>query len=202
MAEAADFLVVGGGIAAASVGYWLAPHGRVVLLERESQPGYHSTGRSAALFMESYGTPQVRALTLASRAFFEAAPGGFSEHPVLSPRGAMMVAEHGQEEALKEHWDILRAMSPNARLPDHEHVRIEQTYVLRGTLVCGEGVCKAGQFVWRPAGSRHEAWAGPEGGLFLAMFQMPNKFFQPDGRVTDFLGNDWAQAWGNAQADD
>ena len=49
MAEPADFLVVGGGIAAASVGFWLAPHGRVILLERESQPGYHSTGRSAAL---------------------------------------------------------------------------------------------------------------------------------------------------------
>lgn len=118
MAETADFLIVGGGIAAASVGFWLAPHGRVVLLERESQPGYHSTGRSAALFMESYGTPQVRALTLASRAFFEAAPGGFTEHAVLSARGAMMVAEHGQEESLREHWDVLRAMSPNARLLD------------------------------------------------------------------------------------
>jgi anti-sigma factor ChrR (cupin superfamily) len=90
----------------------------------------------------------------------------------------------------------LMRMAPNARLPDHEHVKIEQTYVLEGTLVCGEGVCRAGGFVWRPAGSRHEAWAGPQGGLFLAMFQMPNKFFQPDGRVTDFLGNDWEQAWG------
>jgi anti-sigma factor ChrR (cupin superfamily) len=90
----------------------------------------------------------------------------------------------------------LMRMAPNARLPDHEHVKIEQTYVLQGTLVCGEGVCRAGQFVWRPAGSRHEAWAGPEGGLFLAMFQMPNKFFQADGRVTDFLGNDWERAWG------
>jgi anti-sigma factor ChrR (cupin superfamily) len=93
----------------------------------------------------------------------------------------------------------LMRMAPNARLPDHEHVKIEQTYVLEGTLVCGEGVCRAGQFVWRPAGSRHEAWAGPEGGLFLAMFQMPNKFFQPDGRVTDFLGNDWELAWGAAR---
>ena len=65
MSNQADFLVVGAGIAAASVGYFLAPHGRVVLLEREAQPGYHSTGRSAALFMESYGTPQVRALTIA-----------------------------------------------------------------------------------------------------------------------------------------
>jgi anti-sigma factor ChrR (cupin superfamily) len=94
----------------------------------------------------------------------------------------------------------LMRMAPNARLPDHEHVRIEQTYVLEGSLVCGEGVCRAGQFVWRPAGSRHEAWAGPEGGLFLAMFQVPNKFFQADGRVTDFLGNDWEAAWGSARA--
>jgi D-arginine dehydrogenase len=136
MAEAADFLVVGGGIAAASVGYWLAPHGRVILLERESQPGYHSTGRSAALFMESYGTQQVRALTLASRAFFEAAPGGFSEHPVLSPRGAMMVAEHGQEQALREHWDILRAMSPNARLLDAQGA-CDITPVLRREKLAG-----------------------------------------------------------------
>ena len=55
-----DFLVVGGGIAAASLGFFLAPHGRSTLLEREAQPGYHSTGRSAALFLASYGTPQVQ----------------------------------------------------------------------------------------------------------------------------------------------
>src|SRR4051812_1547843 len=95
----------------------------------------------------------------------------------------------------------LMKMAPGARLPDHEHVKIEQTYVLDGTLVCGEGVCKAGEFVWRPAGSRHEAWAGPQGGLFLAMFQVPNKFFQADGRVTDFLGNDWDLAWARKQKD-
>lgn len=90
----------------------------------------------------------------------------------------------------------LMKMAPGVKLPDHEHVRIEQTYVLEGSLMCHEGECRAGQFVWPPAGSRHEAWAGPQGGLFLAMFQMPNKFFQPDGRVTDFLGNDWEKAWG------
>ena len=93
----------------------------------------------------------------------------------------------------------LMRFAPGAVLPDHEHVKIEQTYVLEGSLVCPEGECQAGQFVWRPAGSRHEAWAGPQGGLFLAMFQMPNKFFQGDGRVTDFLGNDWNANWGAAQ---
>jgi D-arginine dehydrogenase len=87
-----------------------------MLLERESQPGYHATGRSAALFMQSYGTPQVRALTMASRAFLQAPPLGFSDHPVLSPRGAMMVATRGQEALLAQHWDVLRAISPSAQL--------------------------------------------------------------------------------------
>lgn len=118
MAEKADFLIIGGGIAGASVGYWLAPHGRVILLERESQPGYHSTGRSAALFMESYGTPQVRALTLASRTFFQSPPEGFAEQPLLSPRGALMVATPGQEALLAEHRDILRAITPRSQLLD------------------------------------------------------------------------------------
>jgi len=91
---------------------------------------------------------------------------------------------------------VLTKMAPGARLPDHEHVLIEQTYVLEGVLHCGEGVCRACDFVWRPAGSRHEAWAGPEGCLALAMFQMPNRFYEQDGRVVDFLGNDWQKAWG------
>ena len=91
---------------------------------------------------------------------------------------------------------VLLKMAPNARLPDHEHVLIEQTYVLEGAIHCGEGVCKAGDFVWRPAGSRHEAWAGPEGCVTLAMFQMPNRFFESGGKVVDFLGNDWEKTWG------
>ena len=93
---------------------------------------------------------------------------------------------------------LLLKMAPGAKLPDHEHVEIEQTYMLEGTLECGEGVCKAGEFVWRPAGSRHEAWAGPQGGLMIAMFQVPNRFYDADGRETDFLGNDWQKAWGTA----
>ena len=92
----------------------------------------------------------------------------------------------------------LMKFAAGARLPDHEHVRIEQTYVLEGSLVCGEGECKAGDYVWRPAGSRHEAWAGPKGGLMLAMFQIPNKFFEKDGRETDVTGQDWNAAWAKA----
>ena len=75
-----------------------------------------------------------------------------------------------------------------AVLPDHEHVKIEQTYMLEGTLVDKEGPVAGpsvgpGEFVWREAGTRHVAWT-PEGGLMLAMFQVPNKFFEADGRVT------------------
>ena len=88
MSVDADFIVIGGGIAGASLAYWLAPHGRVVVLERESQPGYHSTGRSAALFMESYGTPQVRALTMASRAFLEAPPARLQRASAARRRAA------------------------------------------------------------------------------------------------------------------
>ena len=92
----------------------------------------------------------------------------------------------------------LMKFAPGARLPDHEHMRIEQTYVLEGSLVCGEGECKAGDFVWRPAGSRHEAWAGAQGGLMLAIFQIPNKFYEKDGRETDQTGKDWNESWSKA----
>ena len=91
---------------------------------------------------------------------------------------------------------VLTKIAPGAKLPDHEHVLVEQTWVLEGTLHCGEGVCKAGDFVWRPAGSRHEAWGGPQGCLALAMFQAPNRFFEAGGKVVDFMGNDWEGAWG------
>jgi anti-sigma factor ChrR (cupin superfamily) len=92
----------------------------------------------------------------------------------------------------------LMKFAPGARLSDHEHVLIEQTYVLEGSLVCGEGECKAGDYVWRPAGSRHEAWAGAQGGLMLAIFQIPNRFYEADGRETDPQGQDWNAAWAKA----
>jgi D-arginine dehydrogenase len=93
-----DFIVIGAGIAGASVAAHLAPHGRVLIVERESQPGVHSTGRSAAMFIESYGPPAVRALTRASRRAFDALPGA------LSPRGMLYVGRADQHA----HADVLR----------------------------------------------------------------------------------------------
>ena len=98
-----DFLVVGGGIAGASAAYELAAGGRVILLEREDRPGYHSSGRSAAQFIETYGNAGVRALTRASRPFYEAPPEGFAAQPLLSPRPVLFVAREDQRAALAEH---------------------------------------------------------------------------------------------------
>ncbi len=94
---------------------------------------------------------------------------------------------------------VLLKMEPGAELPDHEHVLLEQTYVLEGRLVDKQGYevgleCGPGEFIWRPAGSRHAAWA-PEGGLMLAIFQIPNKFYKEGGRIVDMLGNDWDKKW-------
>jgi anti-sigma factor ChrR (cupin superfamily) len=95
----------------------------------------------------------------------------------------------------------LMRFEPGAVLPDHEHVNIEQTYVLEGKLVDKEGPVAGlevtkGEFVWREPGSRHVAWT-PEGGLMLAMFQIPNKFYERDGRITDLSGKDWDELWGH-----
>ena len=131
-----DFLVIGSGIAAASIGYFLAPHGRVTLLERESQPGYHSTGRSAALFLASYGTEQVRALTRASRAFLDAPPAGFADVPILSPRGALFVATPDQADLLDEHCALLQAMSPLSQRLNRDQT-LALVPVLRPELLLG-----------------------------------------------------------------
>jgi len=114
----ADYLIVGAGIAGASTGYFLAGQGKTIVLERERQPGYHSTGRSAALYTVAYGTPQVRALTAASRAFYDAPPPGFAEHPLLSPRGELVVDFSGDAAELQRQFLEARAQVPEACLLD------------------------------------------------------------------------------------
>jgi anti-sigma factor ChrR (cupin superfamily) len=99
---------------------------------------------------------------------------------------------------------VLLKMDPGAQLPDHEHTLVEQTYMIEGRLVDLDGPEKGlevgpGEFVWRPAGSRHAAWT-PEGGLMLAVFQVPNKFFEQDGSVVDLVGNAWGKKWGHVVA--
>lgn len=95
-----DIIIIGAGIAGASAGYFLSESRKVLLLEREDQPGYHSTGRSAALFIEIYGNDSVRALTTGAKPFFESPPAGFSEVPLLTPRGVMFVGRADQQTTI------------------------------------------------------------------------------------------------------
>jgi anti-sigma factor ChrR (cupin superfamily) len=67
--------------------------------------------------------------------------------------------------------------APGAELDLHEHMDIEQSYILEGRLVDEEGECLAGDFVWRPIGNTHRARA-PEGALLIAIFQRPNVFLE------------------------
>jgi len=136
LAETADLIVIGAGIAGAAAAAHLADGHRVVLLERESQPGYHSTGRSAALFTETYGNRAIRILTGASRAFYEAWADGFAEHPILTPRGALMFAMPGQEQALAAAWAELSPDDPRVRRLNAAEAR-ELVPVLRSDLVIG-----------------------------------------------------------------
>ena len=100
--ERFDIVVIGGGIAGVTAAHYLSSAGRsVVLLERESQLAYHTTGRSAALYFENYGHLSVRALSKASRRVFEDPPPGLSEQSLLSPRGSLMIARPHQ----MDHFD-------------------------------------------------------------------------------------------------
>ena len=111
--HAYDFVIIGAGIAGASAGWELAAQRRVLLLERESQPGYHTTGRSAALYSATYGTPNIRALTRASRAFYDAPPPEFGGSPILTPRGVVYLAGQDQLELLDAAHAEALALDPD-----------------------------------------------------------------------------------------
>lgn len=113
-----DFIVLGGGAAGASCAAALAPHGRVLLIEREASYGYHATGRSAALFSEYFGGEAVRSLTAASRDFFEAPPAGFAGVPLLTPRGVVALAS--QDDVDQGRFDAALHGAAQARLPPVE----------------------------------------------------------------------------------
>jgi D-arginine dehydrogenase len=87
-----DVLIVGGGIAGASLGAEIAAHRRVIIAEAESQCGFHSTGRSAAFWLESYGGPVVAQLSTASRGFLDSPPAAFSDDGFLRTRGDLHIS--------------------------------------------------------------------------------------------------------------
>ncbi len=96
-----DFIVIGAGIAGASAARALQAHGRTLLLEREPLPGHHTTGRSAAFLVESYGGPVVGRLTRAGRTFFEKPPEGLTDTPLVKPVPVIWIGREDQLESLE-----------------------------------------------------------------------------------------------------
>lgn len=98
-----DVAIIGAGIAGASLGWTLRQQSglKVVLIEMESAPGYHTTGRSAAFWVESYGGPGIVPLTRASKAFFDAPPPGFCERALLSRRTSLVLEAPDEPGALE-----------------------------------------------------------------------------------------------------
>lgn len=108
-----DIIVIGAGMAGSTAAAHLAPHRRVALVEAEEAPGYHSTGRSAALWLQNYGPADVRELSRLSRAFFQAPPAGFAETPLMRQRPVLFLASAAQvgelEAMLAEGTGLRRA---------------------------------------------------------------------------------------------
>jgi D-arginine dehydrogenase len=109
----ADFLVIGGGIAGASAAYELAAHGSVALLEREPLPGHHTTGRSAAFLVESYGNAIVRLLTRGGRGLFDDTPAEFSPRPLIESNPVLYIGRDDQLDSLKLVLEEGRATGAN-----------------------------------------------------------------------------------------
>ncbi len=95
-----DIVIIGAGISGAAAGYALASSRKVLLLEGESQPGYHSTGRSAAVYEPNFGNATVRAFNIASAAFLTSPPAGFADGPLVTPRGELTICDADRRPAL------------------------------------------------------------------------------------------------------
>jgi len=112
-----DFAIIGGGIAGASLAYRLAEalgsSADIKVFEREDRPGYHSTGRSAAVYTETYGPPVIRALTAGSRPFFDNPPQGFASHELLHPLGLLLAGTEAARSQAEKIYEDCRVLTPN-----------------------------------------------------------------------------------------
>ncbi|EMD83233.1 NAD(P)/FAD-dependent oxidoreductase [Pacificimonas flava] len=123
MTERADIIIVGGGMAGASLAFALSGHASVLLLEAEEMPGRHATGRSAAFYAETYGGPGVQPLTTASKAFLTSPPAGFADVPLLHGRGALHVTAPDRRAALRGFAASFSGAAPFLQTLSPEEVR-------------------------------------------------------------------------------
>lgn len=115
-------MVVGGGIAGVAVGAELIKRGSVLVVERKDSLAYHTTGRSAAIFMESYGNAAIRKLTCMSRSFYENPPENLTDHPLCAPRGALIVGDESHWEKLQARYQSILNQVPSAAWLDQKAI--------------------------------------------------------------------------------
>ena len=127
-----DYLIVGAGIGGASVAYHLIHHGSCIILEREDQPGYHSTGRSAAIYTENYGPRVMRVMSKCSREHLTSPPEGYSDVPLMHPRGAMFIAREDQVETIDAVVTELQELSDSLNWIDVEEAYQRFPYLRPG----------------------------------------------------------------------
>jgi len=123
--ERVEVIVIGGGIAGCSLAGALSAQRQVLVLEREAQPAYHASGRSAAIYIEPYSSDPIFALTLGTLPFLLTPPEGFAEAPLLTPRGYLLLAPKGAEaevDAYLENWAY--------RCTDLEEISLEAAHGL------------------------------------------------------------------------
>lgn len=184
-----DVVIVGAGIAGASLAAEIAGYKTVLLLEAESQPGYHSTGRSAAFWDEIYGGPHVQPLTTASGPFLANPPADFHDGPLMRRRGALHVGTSAHNQFAADLLDAFSRSGVEIEVADREMVQqivpgirsewshglweptccdidvaaLHAAYLRRAARLGARLSCNAGleQAVWRESSWHIDAGTGP-----------------------------------------
>ncbi len=131
-----DVTIIGAGIAGASLAADLAQDHKVLLLEREDQPGYHSTGRSAAIYSETYGNEVIRKLTALCRPFYENPPAGFTDVPLWRDREVLRIGREDQTDSLRENYEEAGKLTKSLKLLTAEEV-LATVPIIRASYVAG-----------------------------------------------------------------
>ncbi len=131
-----DFVVVGAGIAGLSAAYFLSQSARVAIIEREASPGYHASGRSAAVFIEAYDNPTVSDLSLQSKSFFKSPPAEFSDYPLVQPLGGLMLIRPDEIDVAADYLATWSERCPDLSLITTDEA-VEQVPVLKTSAING-----------------------------------------------------------------
>jgi len=185
-----DIAIIGAGVAGLAAAYHLANHASVLVIERENQPAYHSSGRSAAMFIEGYENALVSDITKASGAFFRTPPEAFCEHPLLHPLGGMTAAGPGEADGLARYLDVWQPRCPNL-------VELSVAEALARVPILNPGWLSAAAYdpTWQTI-DVHELLSGFRRGLKQA-----GGHLQTDAEVTALQpsGNGWRITCGDQQ---